>query len=79
MAWIGIHLCFVADAFNSDLWTAWPQLLDFAFPIYLGYSIYDMGTMYFQKQHWTMWLHHILVRFSMIQELFYFYRLILKI
>ena len=60
MSFVAFYLLFVADDAFTDVWTSFPSLLEFAFPVYLGYSLYDMGTMCFQTQHWTMWLHHIL-------------------
>ena len=35
--------------------------LDFIFAVFLGYTIYDMLTMAFQTQHWSIWVHHVLV------------------
>ncbi len=61
----GIYLTFMTDTFDTDLWGSFPPLLDYAFPVYLGYSLYDMGTMVFQTNHWTLWAHHIFVRFTL--------------
>ncbi|KAJ3019566.1 UNVERIFIED_CONTAM: hypothetical protein HDU68_010604 [Siphonaria sp. JEL0065] len=34
--------------------------MDWVLPAYVGYSIYDCITMYFQgDNHWSMWVHHI--------------------
>ncbi|KAI8621134.1 hypothetical protein BC830DRAFT_1095967 [Chytriomyces sp. MP71] len=33
---------------------------DWFLPAYIGYSIYDCATMYFQgDNHWSMWVHHL--------------------
>ncbi|KAJ3210839.1 hypothetical protein HDU67_004981 [Dinochytrium kinnereticum] len=41
---------------------AYTREFDWLFPAYLGYTIYDMGTMVVQNppSHWTMWVHHVM-------------------
>ncbi|KAH6599372.1 hypothetical protein BASA50_003069 [Batrachochytrium salamandrivorans] len=56
---IGVWIIFLQPQFvGKDLFHVWPLLLDLAFSMYLGYTLYDLLTMVFQKHHWTMWLHH---------------------
>ncbi|KAJ3112472.1 hypothetical protein HDU96_004519 [Phlyctochytrium bullatum] len=45
---------------------------DWVFPWYLGYTLYDMGTMWFQepKSHWTMWVHHFMGAYGALGMMF---------
>ena len=47
------------DVFE-DPWDSFPSQLEVLYPLYTGYCLYDMITMAYQTQHWSMWLHHIL-------------------
>lgn len=68
MTCFGIYLCLLTPSFDHcfDAFHNYPKLLEIAYPFYLGYTFYDMTVMYFQTQHWTMWLHHWMGAFGAI-------------
>ncbi|KAJ3124568.1 hypothetical protein HK100_011192 [Physocladia obscura] len=44
---------------------------DYVMPAYVGYSIYDCITMYFQgDNHWSMWVHHLVGIYGGIGNLY---------
>ncbi|KAJ3391602.1 hypothetical protein HDU92_008951 [Lobulomyces angularis] len=58
---VGIYLNFFLDSFslrNGGVINAFPPLLDHILCGFIGYSIYDLITMFITNDHWSMYLHH---------------------
>lgn len=62
---MGFYLLIFNDFFG-DPWESFPVELETLYPVYAGYCLYDMITMYYQTQHWSMWVHHLLGVFGSI-------------
>ncbi|KAJ8323976.1 hypothetical protein QVD99_008323 [Batrachochytrium dendrobatidis] len=70
--WVGFWVLFLKPQFvGKQLFHSYPPILDTAFSMYLGYTLYDLITMSFQKHHWTMWLHHAMGALGTIVMLVY--------
>jgi hypothetical protein len=56
---MGLYLLVINDLFD-DPWESFPVQLEIMYPVFMGYCLYDMVTMFYQTQHWSMWVHHIM-------------------
>ncbi|KAJ3303789.1 Glutathione S-transferase 7 [Blyttiomyces sp. JEL0837] len=46
--------------------------MDYLFPSYFGYTIYDLLTMFWQPEtHWSMWLHHLMGAYGAVGMMFF--------
>jgi hypothetical protein len=67
-------MLFVAPGFNGEfgVFRFYPRILDMVFSSYVGYSIYDMGTMVIVgDEPMAMWFHHIVGAFGAFAMMMY--------
>ncbi|ORX86031.1 hypothetical protein K493DRAFT_307154 [Basidiobolus meristosporus CBS 931.73] len=66
------YLVFIARVFDNDIFTHYPPALDVLFAGLLGYTIYDSSVMFLKpKEEPTIWIHHLVVAFGCIMEMYY--------
>ncbi|KAK9767093.1 hypothetical protein K7432_003360 [Basidiobolus ranarum] len=66
------YLVFIARVFDNDIFTHYPPALDVLFAGLLGYTIYDSFVMFMKtNEEPTIWIHHIVVGFGCIMEMYY--------
>jgi hypothetical protein len=39
---------------------AFPPIMNFNLAVFCGYTLYDIGLLFIERPHWSMWVHHIL-------------------
>lgn len=57
-----LYHVFILESFvgTDGIFRVYPEHLTLVFASYVGYSVYDMGTMLCTRDaHWSMWPHHI--------------------
>ena len=62
----GLYLVFYQDIFKYDLIYPFPPLLKNTLFFFLAYDIYDLITMIYSADHWSMWVHHFITLASTI-------------